>query len=193
MIVPDKLEAGDIVLRRHKAADTAAFARFLTDPLSTRYMAFTDEQKSPQGASDMINWVINSYESDDPVMSLTIADSIDDSYLGSAGLGSAGAAENGNNRFEVYVTLLREARGNGRATKAMRALTDYLFDECDAKILQADLVEENEPSVAVFKRLGFQFDSEVERTAADGAVGHKAMAGIRYLLTKDNHRHSNRD
>ncbi|MGJ3248483.1 MAG: GNAT family N-acetyltransferase [Elainellaceae cyanobacterium] len=176
--IPDALDADRVVLRPHKASDLQAFERFITDEDSTRYMAFTEEQKTPEGAAAMMDAVIASYATDMPVLSLTIADRETDRYLG-----ALGGADAGSGAMEVFITLMPEARGRGIATAAMRTLCRFLFESCGAKELRADTVEENTRSITLFERLGFQRIGAVERAAEEGAFAHREMTGIRFLLT----------
>lgn len=182
MVMPDEIAAGPVRLRPHRRSDLAAFQRFVTDPASTRFMAFTDEQKTPGGAAAMIDAVIASYETDTPILSLTIADGATDEYLG-----AAGGADTGNGAVEVFVTLLAEARGRGHARAAMETLMTHLFERCGAKVLHADTVRENDASVALFERLGFEKEGDVVREATEGPFAHRDMSGVRYVMTRANY------
>lgn len=177
--VPDRLDGGPVTLRPHRPSDLPAFQRFVKDPDSTRYMAFTDEQRTSEGAAAMMDAVIESYGTDDPILSLTIADSQTDEYLG-----AAGAADSGDGVFEVFVTLLPEARGRGNAKAAMLALMRLLFEECGAEKLHADTVTGNTPSMALFEALGFENTGRVHREAAGGALAHREMEGVRFVMTR---------
>jgi DNA-binding XRE family transcriptional regulator/L-amino acid N-acyltransferase YncA len=178
LTVPVRLSADPVVLRRHRAADLPAFQRFVTDPESTRHMAFTEAQKTPEGAAALMDAVIESYAGDAPIFSLTIADPDSDAYLG-----AAGGAEAGDGAAEVFVTLLPEARGRGRAAAAMRAVADHLIGACGFRELRADVVAENAASVALFERLGYRRAGPVERPAEKGELGHRQATGLRYVLT----------
>lgn len=178
LTVPNRLDAGPVVLRRHRAADLPPFRRFVTDPNSTRFMAFTADQKTPEGAVAMMDAVIGSYETDTPVFSLTIADPETDAYLG-----AAGGAEAGDGVAEVFVTLIPEARGRGAATAAMRAIADFMIGTCGLRTLNADVIAENQRAIALFERLGYRRAGPVERAAEEGELGHLATAGVRYVLT----------
>lgn len=178
--IPERLDCGLVSLRPHRPSDLPHFQRFLSDPDSTRFMAFTDAQKTPEGAAEMLDAVIASYSSSDPILSLTIAEAETDRYVG-----SVGAADAGNGSFEVYVTLLQEARGNGYAETAMRSLVRFLFDECGANELIADTVAENSASISLFERVGFTRLGPVHRTAQEGALAHREMDGIRYTLRRE--------
>lgn len=181
--LPTRLAAGPVHLRTHCASDLTAFQAFVMDPESTRFMAFTPEQRTPEGAAAMMNAVIASYASATPVLSLTIADPLTDAYLG-----AVGGAECGSDALELFVTLIPAARGKGYALAAMRALIAYLFDTCAADELRADTVAENAASVALFERLGFRKRGRVERSGVDGVFAHREMQGVRYVMTRADYR-----
>ena len=181
--IPDRIDLGKVVLRPHRASDLAAFQCFLGDPDATRFMAFTPDQKTPEGAAAMMDAVIASYATETPICSLTIADPGDDQYLG-----AAGAAEAGDGAMEVFVTVMPEAQQRGVGSAAMRGLVDHLFTTSGPSELRADLVEENAASVSLFERLGFHRQGPVQRAAEDGTLGHRDMKGLRYVLTARRHK-----
>jgi len=181
MIVPERLEAEDLVLRRHRRADVEAFAAFLAHPTATRYMAFTPAQKTADGAREMLEYVIASYDSAAPIFSLTIADR-DDGYLGSCGAQPL-AEEEGS--LEVYYTVSPEHQGRGIATRAMRALIDHLLGSTDARRLVAFVVPENVASARVVEKLGFANDGPVERQATTAALRNDPLRGLRYVLSRE--------
>lgn len=185
--IPDRLDAGGAVLRPHRPSDLPAFERFLLDPEATRHMAFTPEQRTPEGAAAMMDAVIGSYGGPAPICSLTIADPATDAYLG-----AAGGAPSGVEAMEVFVTLLPEARGHGHAAAAMRALAAHLFATSGATKLIADVLEANAPALRLFEGLGYAREGRVERAAEDGALAHREMEGVRLVLTRAAHRRAAR-
>ena len=187
ILIPDRLEAEGVVLRPHSASDLGPFQRFLEDDAATRFMAFTAEQKTADGAAAMMDAVIASYATDDPVCSLTIADPETGAYLG-----SVGGAEAGEAAMEVFVTVVAEAQGLGAGTRAMRALQDHLFGTSGVKELRADVVTANDAAIRLFERLGYRRLGPIERAASEGAFGHRQMEGVRYVLTDRDHKKQRR-
>lgn len=175
---PEPTREADILLRPHKREDVDGFARFLTDPTATRYMAFTDDQKSYDGARAMLDFVISGYGTDNEVLSLTIADSSDDTYLGS--VGAAPTEDAGT--VEIYFTVMPEQQGRGLATRAAAVLIDHLVAQPEVSSIRADVVKENPSSVRVLEKLGFRLAGEVDRAAQGGELGHATMSGLRYTL-----------
>ncbi len=180
--VPLSLETGLAVLRRHRLSDLSAFTRFVMDTESTRYMAFTEDQKTEAGAAALMDAVIASYATDAPIFSLTIADPETDAYLG-----AVGGAEAGDGAMEIFVTVMREARRRGMAASAVRGVSDYLFETCAATEIWADTVIENVASTQLFEKLGFRNVGPITRAAEDGAFAHREMTGVRYVLTASAH------
>lgn len=181
MNVPERIESTRLVLRRHREADLEAFAAFLADENATRFMAFTEEQKSRNGARAMLNYVISAYSSEEPVFSLTIADPQSDEYLGSCGLQRLTDEEG----FEIYYTILPEHQNVGLATEATKVLVDYVFDQTETDRLVAFVVPANIASLRVAEKLGFVDDGPVRRQVSTAAIAHGELDGRRFVLTRD--------
>ena len=180
MKVPDKIVTLRLILRRHRIDDLEAFISFLAHPTATRYMAFTADQKTPAGARQMLEYVIASYETDEPVVSLSIADPTTDTYLGSCGLNPLPD----ENAYEIYYTILPVYQGQGLATEAIRAMIDFAFSEAGIDRVVAFVVPENIASVRVAEKLGFEDAGPVKRDAATGDLAHESLAGRRYELSR---------
>ena len=178
MNVPREILTDRLRLRCHTLEDLEPFATFLEDPESTRYMPFTDEQKTRDGAEQMLSYVILSYDSDDPICSLTIADRRTDEYLGSCGLSPD------QDGVELYYTLLAPHRGQGFATEAASALLQYLWETTNTHRAVAHVMPENEASVRVAQRLGFIDAGPIERTVATGDIQHEFLQGRRMTLDR---------
>ncbi|MEQ9449538.1 MAG: GNAT family N-acetyltransferase [Rhodospirillaceae bacterium] len=180
MKVPEKLHTQRLRLRRHVPADLDAFSKFLSDPDAVRYMAFTEEQKTPAGAAAMLRWVMDAYESPEPIFSLTIADPETDSYLGSCGLHPAGDGE-----VEIFFTVVPALKGQGYATEAVRALIEHAAKNSGVGKVVAYVVPENKASVRVVEKLGFQGAGEVRRAAGEAGMDHASARGIKYVKKLD--------
>lgn len=177
MKVPNRITTDRLTLRRHEIKDLEALTAFLSDPVATRYMAFTPEQKAQAGARKMLEYVIESYTTDAPIFSLTIADPETDQYLGSCG------ANPDVKDIEIYYTIVAEHQGKGYATEAARALLDYLKETTEAMLI-AYVIPENMPSVRVAERLGFIDAGPIQRKAVTGDQEHEILSGRRYVLPK---------
>ena len=143
----------------------------MTDADSTRHMLFEDSQKTPEGATALMEATLSSYETESPMLVWTIVDPVADAYCGACGLNPL---EGGS--LEVFYTLLPDHRGRGLATRAMRLLLKHAFETLQAHTLVAFVFAENEASVRVAERLGF---------ANAGPVTHGGRTGQRFELRRD--------
>ena len=187
IMIPERLDADGVMLRPHSASDLVPFQRFLEDDAATQFMAFTADQRTAEGAAAMMDAVIASYATDDPICSLTIADPTTGDYLG-----SVGGAEAGDATMEVFVTVVAAAQGQGAGTRAMRALQDHLFGTSGVRELRADVVTRNDAAIRLFEGLGYRRVGPIERAASGGEFGHREMEGVRYVLTEKDYKKQRR-
>lgn len=177
MQVPKAIRTERLLLRRSQIEDLEAFSSFLTDPAAVHYMAFTEEQKTPKGAEQMLQWVIDAYDSKEPIFSLTIADPTTNRYLGSCGL-----HPDSGGGLEIYYTVIPSEQRRGIATEAAKAIVLHAIVELGATRLVAYVVPENKASVRVAQKLGFVDDGPAVRDAAEAGMVHAKMKGHRYIL-----------
>jgi len=74
-------------------------------------------------------------------------------FLGIAGLV---AIERDENQGEIGYVVVREARGRGLATRALRLVTDYALGEVGLERVQLLINADNEPSLRVAERCGYR-------------------------------------
>jgi len=173
--VPEEIRTERLLLRPHRLGDLDAFAAFLAHPTATRYMSFPPEQKTREGAELMLETVIASYDSSEPIYSLTVADPTTDEYLGSCGANPDG------DEIEIYYTIVPDHQGKGYATEAACALLECLRSTTSARIV-AYVMPQNLVSVRVVTRLGFVDDGPVRRQPATAGIEHETLEGRRYVL-----------
>lgn len=125
MKILEKIETERLLIRPFVLEDFDAFWSFIGDPEATRYMAFTDEQKTYESAKAMLEMVIASYDGDEPVCALAMTDRCSGDYVGSCGLSPL--VEPGE--VECYYTVLPRHWGKAYATEATQALLKYAFTE----------------------------------------------------------------
>lgn len=173
--LPHTIHANYSVLRRLKIEDIDPFHRFVSNDNNVQYMFFEDEQRTYDGAKAMIEWTINSYETDTPVWIFAIADKTTDEYLGNVGA----QVMEGTTDIEFFYTLLPEHHGQGYVDDALRAFLTYLF-KGGIETAVAIIVPENQASIKVAERLKARF------------IGHVKVngnSGIRYEIDKDTSLH----
>ncbi|MBD3198099.1 MAG: GNAT family N-acetyltransferase, partial [Candidatus Lokiarchaeota archaeon] len=109
--IPKELKSDRIILRPHKIEDKDPFINLMTDKRVTKTLNFAEKQKSTQGATELLNTVIDSYSSENPIFALAIVDKFGKQYLGSCGLSLIDEYK----RYEIFYSLLYRYWGNGYA------------------------------------------------------------------------------
>ncbi len=168
--LPQTIDAKKSTLRHLTESDAEPFYRFVSNDDNVRYMFFEEEQRTVEGAKGMIEWVVNAYESDDPVCIYAIADKATGAYMGNLGAQTM----EGTDDTEFFYALLPEYRGQGYVTDAVKAFVTYLFDE-GIQLAVAIIVPENDASTQVVNRLGARF-------AGDCLI--HGNAGLRYEIDR---------
>lgn len=95
---------------------------------STRYLAFESQQKTEEGATELFNYVVDSYEGPQTIHSYAIAERSNDQYLGSCGF-----APCGDTVVECYYCINAEFQGLGFATEATGALVEALSHHVEVR------------------------------------------------------------
>lgn len=67
--------------------------------------------------------------------------------------------------FEIGYWIRQQVQGNGYVTEAVRLVTDYLFTHLDAQRVEIRCDARNQRSAAVARRLGFQQEGCLRRSA----------------------------
>lgn len=150
MNIPDRLQTERLVIRPFQRSDKDAFVQFMTNPAATRFLAFSEEHKTKEGAEAMLNWVIQSYSSNNPVFALCIADRETDNFVGSCGLSPLEEAGD----TECYYSLDPNYWKRGYAAEAMSALLDHAFKSMNLDTVVALTHPDNIPARRLAERLG---------------------------------------
>lgn len=142
-----------LVLREMLPKDKKHFINFMTDKACTRFLMFSEEQKTPEGARRLFDYILNSYPSSEPILALTIALKNTDEMIGSVGasrLKTSGV-------YECYYTLFPGMNGYGYATEATQKLFQFLFQNQKATEIRAYMHPENNASQRVAERLSMKY------------------------------------
>jgi [ribosomal protein S5]-alanine N-acetyltransferase len=138
-----------LILREMQPNDKEHFINFMTNKSCTRYLVFSEEQKTRKGARRLFDYILNSYHSNEPVLALTIALKDKNEMIGSVG---ASPIET-SGVYECYYTLFPEMTGHGYATEATQRLIQFLFQNQKATEIRAYMHSENIASQQVAERL----------------------------------------
>lgn len=135
------IEAARVRLRRHTKADRDAFVRLVTDPRVCEHLSMPERQRTPEGAAEVFDTVVASYETDEPVWGLTVADLSSDAFLGTVALHPAPFGD----ALELFYAIVPRRWGEGLATESVKALL--------AAIPEADVVALTSPRNEGSKRV----------------------------------------
>jgi ribosomal-protein-alanine N-acetyltransferase len=152
MNLPPLIETARLIIRRHLAEDVDPFVEFMTDEDATRYLTFEEEQKTPDGAKDLLDFILASYDSNDPVFALALIDKETGVYIGSCGLSPLADGSG----VECYYSLLPQYWGWGFATEASIAMLYYAFEELSLEKVTAHMSDKNAKAWNVARNLGMR-------------------------------------
>lgn len=170
--LPPFIESERLVIRPFKDEDRDAYLAFMTDSEATRYLLFTDDQRTEEGAGALLDAVRGSYATEDPIFAYAIALK-DDTFIGSCGLSELGGPE----RLECYYSLSPAHWGRGYATEATAALLRYCFEHDGVEEVWAYMSPDNPNSAGVAERVGM-----VDRGVLEHPVfGNRGRA---YVMTR---------
>jgi len=157
MKIPHELITERLLLRPYVEDDFDAFFDFLRDPDATRFLRFTEEQKTQHGARAFFMKVIQSYASYHPIFSLAIIHKEKGTYIGSCGLSPL----SDGSTVECFYVLLPSYWGSGFAVEAVSAVFHYAFSELRVNKIVALVHPENHPSRHVAEQLGMTYQGIV--------------------------------
>lgn len=157
--LPNNISSRRVSLRPLKENDMQAFVSFMTDSSATKYLLFEEEQKTVKGAHDLLDLVIMSYETDEQIYSLAIADRDSDAFIGSNGLSPMPETENA---YQIYWSIMPELWGRGLGTESTILLIEYTFNVLKIEQIVAYTHPENIGSQHVAEKSGFRNKGLVE-------------------------------
>ena len=166
MKLPPTIETARLIIRRHLLEDLEPFTEFMTDEEATRFLDFEPEQKTPEGVRDLLDFILASYETKDPVFALAVIDKETGAFVGSCGLSPLTNDEG----VECYYSLLPKYWGWGFATEASLGMLYYAFEELALPRVVAHMSEENTKAWRVALNLGMR---------DKGPCDYKGMPGCR--------------
>jgi RimJ/RimL family protein N-acetyltransferase len=171
--IPELLNAGPVRLRPFRIDDLPAFQAFMTNAEATRYLVFSDAQKTAEGALELLNEVVSGYQAEEPMFVLAIADVSSDALLGACGLSPLGP--NVDDEAECFYALHPSHWGQGLATHAARALLIYAFDVLKLRRVVAFTSPANPASHRVAEKAGMIGEGEATHPLS-------GLPGLRFAI-----------
>lgn len=142
---PPILQAPGVHLRPLDVADAEALFAAHSDPETHRYWSSPAHQSIEQTAR---------YIRDTIEMKGASCWAITES--GGEALGRVALFELREGVCELGIVMRRDATGRGLASKALQLVGDYAFNEMNVHRLMADIDPDNNASISLFLRAGFQ-------------------------------------
>ena len=162
------LTDGVVTLRPRRDDDVEAFLAYGRDPEIVRWTGVPPGYTLVQARARALE--VDREQAAGRLLFLVIADAATDAVLGSCDLR---IPEDDRQVGELGYLLLPEARGHGRATRAIRLLTDHAFTTLGMRRVQALVDPGNAPSRRAIERAGFS--DEGLRPDHRGPGEHRVM------------------
>jgi len=144
-----RIETDRLIIRPFIYDDLPAFKKLLDIPEVTGWGMQKDR------AEDFLNWYITNYDNMDIIAGIVCFGVFDKS--GNV-LGAVGAGEHDDlHETEIFYNLLPEARGNGYATEAVKAVTNWVFANYHIPYIIGTVKTDNIPSQRVLEHCGYQY------------------------------------
>ena len=141
-------------IRPFEPDDIEDFVGFMTDPESTRFLAFDQAQKNRDGATELLLATIESYATDTPFMAFAVEERADRKFAGFCGLTPR---EGGD--VEILYAILPGFRNQGYAVETASFLAQHAIDQLGYQRVIAPISPEHEASKIVAAKAGFDDDS----------------------------------
>ncbi len=157
LTLPKGIVTKRLNLRPHTTDDYDAFVEFMTDDVATRFLNFEPEQRTADGAKELLDFIIASYATENPVFALAITERENGAYLGACGLSPLADDEG----VECYFWLLPRYWGWGYATESIRAMLYFAFVELGLKKVVTNIARDNAGAKQVAENAGMSDEGPV--------------------------------
>jgi RimJ/RimL family protein N-acetyltransferase len=171
---PERIELGDLVLRRERIGDEVLIARALESELEhlQPWMPWATPENASEPAQRQRLQKVEQTWNDGQDHSFLALDASEATLLGGFGL----HRRIGPDAIEMGYWLSHRAVGNGYATRAARALTDAALALDDVARVEIHCDEANVRSAKIPQRLGYRLDRiEPDDVEAPGEIGRSMV------------------
>lgn len=146
-----QIDTARLRIRRFTRGDIEPFISFMTDCESTAFLPFAQEQKNREGAKQLVESTIESYDSAHPMLAFAVEEQMNGQFVGFCGLNP-----HDEETIEIMYAVMPSARQQGYATEIATALARYSLDELGYRRAIALIVPANKYSKIVATRVGFK-------------------------------------
>ena len=167
-----EIRIGPWKLRPWQPGDVDALVKYANN--RAIWINLTDRFPSPYTQEDADYW-IRFASHQDPLTNLAI--STQDEAIGSIGLTLQDGIH--SRSAEVGYWLAEPFWGQGIATKALKAFSEYAFESFNLTRLYAIVFEWNIPSTRVLEKVGFSCEARMRKSAVkDGKTADEFLYGL---------------
>ncbi len=146
-----QIDTARLRIRRFIREDIEPFISFMADHESTAFLPFAQEQKSREGAKQLVETTIESYGSAHPMLAFAVEERKSSQFVGFCGLNP-----HDEKTIEIMYAVMPSARQQGYATEIATALARYALAQLGYCRVSALIVPANEYSKLVAGRVGFK-------------------------------------
>ena len=151
---PLRIAGRSITLRDFRREDVDAAHAVVGDEKVTRWLSF--DTRSRAETSTMIEGAVERAQVE-PRTEFYLAVTLPDDDL----IGFARLALNGVRAGKLGYAIRADQWGKGYATDAARTLISYGFEQLSLHRISAAIGPDNDPSIALVRRLGFQYEGRI--------------------------------
>lgn len=147
------IETDNLIMRPFLQSDAKDAAYYSQQPKVSYWMSdmvLKDESE----ALSWIFWLNEKFNTNEPFIILAIEHKVEHKCIGVVGVHAKVEIDN---EVEILYGVSDSYQGNGYATEASNALTQWVFKNTELKSLTAIVKPENIPSNIVIKKLGFEY------------------------------------
>ncbi|KAM0521360.1 hypothetical protein ACHAPE_002840 [Trichoderma viride] len=162
------------VIRRYRESDADAIVRGANTHLVSQYMS--DVFPSPYTLESAERWI--KIASEEGALEFAICTLDSNTVIGSCGLQHLKGVESRTKVLGYW--LSPDYWGQGIMTEAIAGLSQWVFEQVPTLLrLHASVIEENEGSMKVLKRAGYQYEGTKHMAVyKDGKISNIAMFGF---------------
>ncbi len=164
--VPRQIITERLIMRRCQESDFDDFFSFLTHPTATRFLNLTPEQKTAAGAQAALWYIVQAYESDNPLFVLTVIERASGRYAGSCGL----IPLPDDSGVEISYNIIPPLWGQGLATELADGLIGFIFEASRVDLVAALVMPENQASLRVAEKAGLSSRGLIDHPDYDEPV-----------------------
>lgn len=148
------IETSRLILRHFHEGDVVPLLAYRRDPEVARYQGWNSATETEDDVKERVQEMAKSTGATKGAwFQIAVEEKATGILVGDIGLRLRGDEPR---QGVVGYTFARHAQGKGYATEAMIALLDYVFNTLEVHRVMADALAENERSVRLLERLGFQ-------------------------------------